>query len=246
MRTKTKIIFSVLAIIIVGSLAYGSYWFVNQKSNAPEQIFCAQEALGCPDGSYVGRTGPKCEFKACPNQPSFIGILKQMGGEFFLIIGSPENIGGDVAYSMPLILKVSNVVGQLVGQKVRVFGNFTEGATLSVDRLEELPGDAGDSTLGEIGVGKSIFINGVRITLNRIVQDSRCPIDVQCIQAGWVTANITLESDTDKETKNISSNIVSLAFDSYQISIENVKPSPVAGSAPEPASYLVTFRVRQN
>lgn len=244
MKTKTKIIFSVLMIVIIVSLAYGIYWFVNQKPS--EQIFCTQEALICPDGSYVGKTGPKCEFKACPNQPSFVGILKQMGGEFFLIIGSPENSGGDVAYSMPLILKVSNVVGQLVGQKVRVFGNFTEGAILSVDRLEEFSGDAGDPTLGEIGIGKSVFINGVRITLNKIVQDSRCPIDIQCIQAGWATVNVSLESDTDKETIDMSSNKPPVAFDSYQISIENIKTSRVASSATESASYLVTFRVRSN
>jgi hypothetical protein len=24
----------------------------------------------CPDGSYVGRTGPNCEFTACPNTPT--------------------------------------------------------------------------------------------------------------------------------------------------------------------------------
>lgn len=29
-------------------------------------MFCTQEAKLCPDGSYVGRTGPKCEFTACP------------------------------------------------------------------------------------------------------------------------------------------------------------------------------------
>ncbi len=29
-------------------------------------VACTQEAKQCPDGSYVGRTGPKCEFKACP------------------------------------------------------------------------------------------------------------------------------------------------------------------------------------
>ncbi|MDO8617550.1 MAG: hypothetical protein Q7N87_01500 [Candidatus Uhrbacteria bacterium] len=27
------------------------------------------EAKQCPDGSYVSRTGPKCEFSACPNPP---------------------------------------------------------------------------------------------------------------------------------------------------------------------------------
>ncbi|MFH0947680.1 MAG: Gmad2 immunoglobulin-like domain-containing protein [Elusimicrobiota bacterium] len=27
---------------------------------------CTQEAKQCPDGSYVGRTGPNCEFAPCP------------------------------------------------------------------------------------------------------------------------------------------------------------------------------------
>jgi hypothetical protein len=29
------------------------------------QVVCAMDAKMCPDGSYVGRTGPKCEF-VCP------------------------------------------------------------------------------------------------------------------------------------------------------------------------------------
>lgn len=29
---------------------------------------CTMEAKQCPDGSYVGRTGPSCEFTACPHE----------------------------------------------------------------------------------------------------------------------------------------------------------------------------------
>jgi hypothetical protein len=38
---------------------------------------CTQEAKQCPDGSYVGRTGPNCEFAACPTHP---GILPYTSG----------------------------------------------------------------------------------------------------------------------------------------------------------------------
>jgi len=31
-----------------------------------EPVFCTMDAMMCPDGSYVGRTGPNCEFAACP------------------------------------------------------------------------------------------------------------------------------------------------------------------------------------
>ena len=32
----------------------------------PQAVACTMEAKECPDGSYVGRTGPNCEFAACP------------------------------------------------------------------------------------------------------------------------------------------------------------------------------------
>lgn len=42
-----------------------SIWQLNSTTNGG-QVACTQEAMLCPDGSYVGRTGPKCEFAACP------------------------------------------------------------------------------------------------------------------------------------------------------------------------------------
>ena len=48
------------------------------KTNAPslpapapatDQIACTQDAMQCPDGSWVGRSGPKCEF-ICPQASS--------------------------------------------------------------------------------------------------------------------------------------------------------------------------------
>lgn len=246
MENIKKLIFIVLAAVIVLGLVGVVYWFSNQGSDNNGGVVCTMEVLQCPDGSYVGRRGLQCKFAACPTPASLTGTLQQDSSGFALIFGSPENGGGEVAYRMPIVLKVSNVVGQLVGRKVRVFGAFTEGATFAVDRLEELPGDSGDSTLGEIGAGKSSFINGVRITLNKIVQDSRCPIDVQCIQAGWVTANVTLKSNTDEETRDITTGKDPIPFDSYQISIEDVKPVRMAGSETKSENYLITFRVRSN
>ncbi|MFA5129363.1 MAG: TspO/MBR family protein [Patescibacteria group bacterium] len=35
----------------------------------PKPIACTMEAMLCPDGSYVGRTGPNCEFAPCAVKP---------------------------------------------------------------------------------------------------------------------------------------------------------------------------------
>ena len=42
-----------------------TFKFLEQDEN---QVACTQDAKLCPDGSYVGRTGPNCEFAACPAQ----------------------------------------------------------------------------------------------------------------------------------------------------------------------------------
>lgn len=40
----------------------------NLQSGGPKTVnrACTEEAKLCPDGSAVGRTGPNCEFAACP------------------------------------------------------------------------------------------------------------------------------------------------------------------------------------
>lgn len=36
--------------------------------NPADQTICTQEAKTCPDGSYVSRQGPQCEFAVCPRE----------------------------------------------------------------------------------------------------------------------------------------------------------------------------------
>ncbi len=33
-----------------------------------ELVMCTMDARGCPDGSYVSRSGPNCEFAPCPSE----------------------------------------------------------------------------------------------------------------------------------------------------------------------------------
>lgn len=235
MKKNFLVVFLIIILITTGAV----YYFYGVQKNSGNQVFCTQEALLCPDGSYVARHGNKCAFDSCPNKGPFEGRLKSDGSGFWLITDSPDKNSQGVAYAMPLEIKTSSASTELVGNKVKVFGVFGEGNTFKVDRFEDL----GDVTLGEVGVGKTVFINGVRITLNKIVQDSRCPVGVQCIWAGSVTANITLKSDTDSETTTIESNKPPKAFDSFLISIENITPSKVVSQEIAPQNYVLTFKV---
>lgn len=53
--------YALFALIIVGAAALAFVVLGNQ-----EPVACTMEAKLCPDGSYVGRTGPNCEFAPCP------------------------------------------------------------------------------------------------------------------------------------------------------------------------------------
>ncbi len=77
------LIVSVLIVVAVLLAGFGIYYFSRNNSlpsiipspgiipspdviiSPSEPIFCTQEAKQCPDGSYVGRTGPRCEFTKC-------------------------------------------------------------------------------------------------------------------------------------------------------------------------------------
>ena len=65
-----KIIYLLVAVAIILGLA--GLWLGPKAVQAPTTTvpdstttLCTMDAMQCPDGSYVGRTGPKCEF-VCP------------------------------------------------------------------------------------------------------------------------------------------------------------------------------------
>jgi hypothetical protein len=66
---NTLIIFTLLALILGGAF-YVFYptpkEYDASEEKEEEQIFCTLDAKLCPDGSYVGRVPPNCEFAPCP------------------------------------------------------------------------------------------------------------------------------------------------------------------------------------
>lgn len=66
-----KIIYIFVGVII-SAVVFGGYLTLANWQNLwpfeskPEQIACTKEAMFCPDGTAVGRTGPNCEFAECP------------------------------------------------------------------------------------------------------------------------------------------------------------------------------------
>lgn len=62
-KNKPVLIIIAVCVLIGGTVLL---WGTSAK-DAQEEIACTLEAKICPDGSVVGRTGPQCEFAACPS-----------------------------------------------------------------------------------------------------------------------------------------------------------------------------------
>ncbi len=71
-----------LILVILILIGTGFYIAKSQMANSGT-IACTMEAMLCPDGSYVGRTGPKCEFSPCPT----ITITNDSGITGIVILG---------------------------------------------------------------------------------------------------------------------------------------------------------------
>lgn len=69
MQKGFGVIYILIGILVLGGVAGGAYLLGQQSyksQSSPNQQACTKEAKICPDGSGVGRTGPNCEFAACP------------------------------------------------------------------------------------------------------------------------------------------------------------------------------------
>ncbi len=131
-----------------------------------------------------------------------------------------------------------NKDGLLLDQKVFP----SEGAEL----LSNLFWPQGDAKDYDLKVGQSFAIPDYDTTIKLIdiPQDSRCPLTVECIQAGATT--VDLEVTTGGKTQ-----IFSLKSDEgqrnlgekYSLSIKTVTPEKMEGQTLSIADYMITFTV---
>jgi hypothetical protein len=63
-----KFVIGLVAVAVVGTMLWDNLpWINNSRNVVEEPVACTMDAMMCPDGTWVGRTGPNCEF-VCPTQ----------------------------------------------------------------------------------------------------------------------------------------------------------------------------------
>ncbi|HEX5774338.1 MAG TPA: hypothetical protein VFY28_00030 [Candidatus Paceibacterota bacterium] len=96
----------------------------------------------------------------------------------------------------------------------------------------------------ELSLGESATALGVKLTPESIVEDSRCPQDAECIQAGTVRAATEIVSGlgTSKMVLELGQPITTEA---EAVTLIAVSPEPLAGTPIRPGDYRLTFRIEK-
>ncbi len=239
----------VLLLLILCVIAAVGFFTIQLDIRTPPVFACTMDALVCPDGSAVGRTGPSCTFAPCPSTGDLVGIFTEDSEGKHLVIAAKEGSQMIGSTTILLVLSDSPALPALIGKQVIVSGAYTEGSIFAVKEIksteQQVPSKEEEPSplVGvSLAPGAGQVIGGIKVTFNNIISDSRCPLDVQCIQAGNIVANVTLQGELDKVTVNISSDAPYM-FGPYKISIVNILPIRSSGTNQSPVNYRVSFSV---
>ncbi len=95
-----------------------------------------------------------------------------------------------------------------------------------------------------LSLGQSAKFPDVTITPISITQDSRCPVDVQCIQAGTVSVSVRISSPSSTDTQTITLG-KAYTLPAGTITLTSVTPSKNSKTSISDASYRLTFDVEK-
>lgn len=108
--------------------------------------------------------------------------------------------------------------------------------------------EAADSI--RIRAGETIIVDGLRVTLTAVENDSRCAIDVVCVWAGDATARFTVELNCNgclapAFLLSLHTTLEPKSGDAhgYHVTLLRVLPEPRSTTVIQPASYTAWIRM---
>ncbi len=205
MKRNIIILVSLFVLITVLVLTKNTEYSKKAYSNIEKPYFCSEEAKVCPDGSTVARTGPKCEFTACPPvkttpKPPVIETPE-----------TPDGSSQDKTKDNEVVFCTMEAKMCPDGSYVGRIGPDCEFAACPADPKDEVKEP--EPTASGQEIGQSREYDGVVITPVSVKEDSRCKEGTQCIWAGRLIVTTKIEKSSAGTTfaaqieKIISSNV---------------------------------------
>ena len=96
---------------------------------------------------------------------------------------------------------------------------------------------------GLAAIGQSTRVGALVITPQKLIEDSRCPINARCIWAGRLILAARIEGAGWRETANLTLGEI-YATHGTGLALVSAEPGKLAGSPPSPPASLFGFEAR--
>lgn len=103
------------------------------------------------------------------------------------------------------------------------------------------PGSIAGSGQMAAGFGQRLYVDGPHVTPLKLIEDSRCPSDVDCVWAGRVRLLIRIETGRGAVEREIASN-EALPVADGTLRLAAIHPDRVSRTVIPPAEYRFSFR----
>ena len=96
----------------------------------------------------------------------------------------------------------------------------------------------------EIGIQENASAHGLSVVPQEVLEDSRCPAEVQCIQAGTVRLRALLSSALGEGTQIFILN-QPITTEAEEVTLIEVSPKSRAGVTIAPGEYRFIFEIKK-
>ena len=101
-----------------------------------------------------------------------------------------------------------------------------------------------------LGPGQTVTVNGtnVRLTFDRVREDSRCPTDVSCVWEGDAVVVLKVKAEAEEVTREVhtqggGSRSRQAPAGDYVVTLVRLEPAPRSTAPIEASAYRATLRV---
>lgn len=115
---------------------------------------------------------------------------------------------------------------------------------LSLGACATAPVDGGPMVFsGEAsaGLNQTAVIGDVRIRPLEVLVDSRCPVDVTCVHAGFFRVRVEIRTDREARTEVMDWNRGLVLEDARSLRLTGITPERRHQGPPDPRPYHLTF-----
>lgn len=98
----------------------------------------------------------------------------------------------------------------------------------------------------ELKPGEEVYFEDLTLRFNSVIEDSRCPADATCMQAGEASISVTVSAAGEQAKLELVSMMdggTPVSFQGYLISFTDLQPYPLASNPTNPDNYTATIQV---